>query len=32
MTINIDYTVQKKLVGNMELLVTFAEHKELVSN
>ncbi|MCW8890328.1 MAG: DUF4845 domain-containing protein [Sedimenticola sp.] len=32
MTIDINYTVQKKLVGNMELLITFAEHKELVSN
>ncbi|MCW8948571.1 MAG: DUF4845 domain-containing protein, partial [Sedimenticola sp.] len=32
MTIDITYTVQKKLVGNMDLLVSFSEKKELISN
>ncbi|MET0092393.1 MAG: DUF4845 domain-containing protein [Sedimenticola sp.] len=30
--VSVAYTVQEKLVGNMELLVTFADEVELVSN
>ena len=32
MKVDITYTVQKKLVGNMDILVSFSEQVELVSN
>lgn len=32
MKVSIDYQVQKKLVGNMDILVTFSDEIELISN
>jgi hypothetical protein len=32
MQISIDYTVQKKMVGNIDVLITFSDYIELVSN
>ncbi len=32
MTISIDYTVQKNMAGNIDILVTFSEKIELISN
>lgn len=32
MTVDITYTVQKKLVGNMDILVSFSDQVELISN
>lgn len=32
MQVNIDYTVQKKIIGNLEALITFSDKVELISN
>jgi len=32
MAVSIDYTVQKNMVGNIDILVTFSEKIELISN